>query len=395
MRKLLSLSTLVALPLMACADGTGITDADADAGLNLSLSHGDVRVYEVTLENLTTGQPFSPGVIATHRKRRHAFEVGDPASEGIRLIAEDGDPSVAVADLSGTRGFHDVQATPAPVGCIGCGGPPFPTSLTLQITARGNANRLSLAVMLICTNDGFTGLDGVKLPGGFKPKTFYAAGYDAGTEANDELYTSIVDPCGGIGPVAVAPDGANDRTPTSGVITHHPGIQGVGDLDPSLYGWEDPVLRVTVKRLQVIDDEEVETEADLDGSQEVPSVATNMTGEVEVEIEDGELEFELEVSSNTNDIFAAHIHCAPPGVNGPVGVTLFTGSFTAASGTVAEGTITAPDAGNGCGWADLSAVAAAIQSGNTYVNVHTTAASGGVPSGEIRGNLPGNDDDDD
>jgi hypothetical protein len=41
------------------------------------------------------------------------------------------------------------------------------------------------------------------------------------------------------------------------------------------------------------------------------------------------------------------------------------------NGTLAEGTITAPDAGNGCGWADLAAVLAAIGSGATYVNVHT------------------------
>ena len=143
------------------------------------------------------------------------------------------------------------------------------------------------------------------------------------------------------------------------------------------------------------DDDGLESEADLDGSQEVPAVVTAMTGEVEVEIEDGELEFELEVENNTNDIFAAHIHCAPPGVNGPVGVTLFVGSFTAAEGTLAEGTIAAPDAGNGCGWASIAAVAADIATGNTYVNVHTTPASGGVPSGEIRGNLPGDDDDDD
>ncbi len=144
-----------------------------------------------------------------------------------------------------------------------------------------------------------------------------------------------------------------------------------------------------------LDDSDVETEADLDGTQEVPSVVTNMTGEVEIEIEDGQLEFKLEVANNIHDIFAVHIHCAPPGVNGPVGVTLFTGSFTAGSGTVAEGTITAPNPGNGCGWADISDVAAAIRSGNTYVNVHTTSASGGAPSGEIRGNLPGDDDDDD
>lgn len=141
------------------------------------------------------------------------------------------------------------------------------------------------------------------------------------------------------------------------------------------------------------EDDGLESEADLDGSQEVPAVVTAMTGEVEVEIEDGELEFELEVENNTNDIFAAHIHCAPPGVNGPVGVTLFVGSFTAAEGTLAEGTIAAPDAGNGCGWASIADVAADLAAGNTYVNVHTTPASGGVPSGEIRGNLPGDDDD--
>ena len=41
------------------------------------------------------------------------------------------------------------------------------------------------------------------------------------------------------------------------------------------------------------------------------------------------------------------------------------------NGTLAEGTITAPDPGNACGWVDLAAVLAAIGSGDTYVNVHT------------------------
>ncbi len=252
MRTLLRLSLLLALPVAAggCSENMGV-DPAADGELNLS-SHGNgpgVKVYEVTLENLTTGQPFSPGVIATHTKKASVFEVGEAASEGIRLIAEDGAPATAVGEVGGTAGVFDVLATTVPVGCIGCGGPPFPTSLTTEITARGSANRLSLAVMLICTNDGFTGLDGVKLPGGFKPKTFYAMGYDAGTEANDELYTSIVDPCGGIGPVAVPGDGMNNRTPTSDVITHHPGIQGGGDL-VAAHEWEDPVLKVTVRRLR-------------------------------------------------------------------------------------------------------------------------------------------------
>jgi hypothetical protein len=64
------------------------------------------------------------------------------------------------------------------------------------------------------------------------------------------------------------------------------------------------------------------------------------------------------------------------------------------NGTLAEGTITAPDAGNGCGWTDLSAVLAAIRSGNTYVNVHTNdgvaplnTGPADFPDGEIRGQI--------
>jgi hypothetical protein len=63
-------------------------------------------------------------------------------------------------------------------------------------------------------------------------------------------------------------------------------------------------------------------------------------------------------------------------------------------GTLAEGTITAPDAGNGCGWTDLAAVLAAISGGNTTVNVHTNdgvppanTGPGDFPGGEIRGQI--------
>ncbi len=235
MKKMLSVVACAALATFGCSEG--LTDVEGDAAPAFrkgGKGKGSARTYEITIENLPTGQPFSPGIAATHTKKVRVFRRGRAASEGIRLIAENGDPSVAAMELTGADGFHDVVVTgPPPVGCIGCGGPPFPTSITFQIEAASKANRLSLAVMLICTNDGFVGLDRVKLPGGFKPKTFHARAYDSGTEANDELYTSIVDPCGGIGPIAVAPDGSNDRTATSGVIKRHRGISGVGDLDPS------------------------------------------------------------------------------------------------------------------------------------------------------------------
>lgn len=219
------------------------------------------RFYQVTLRNLTRNQPLSPGAIGTHdgkrpflgwrrhpRSRSVLFQVGKPASEGVRLIAEDGNPGTAVDELMADRRVHESFATPRPVGCIGCLGP-FPSHLTMFIEAGKSANHLSLAVMLICTNDGFTGLNSGRLPLGFRSKTVYAAGYDAGTERNDELYTSIVDPCGGIGPIAVAADGSNNRTATKDIIRHHPGIKGVGDLSPAVYDWDDPVLQIVVKRI--------------------------------------------------------------------------------------------------------------------------------------------------
>lgn len=34
-----------------------------------------------------------------------------------------------------------------------------------------------------------------------------------------------------------------------GVIRHHPGIQGVDDLDPEVHGWTSPAMRITVERI--------------------------------------------------------------------------------------------------------------------------------------------------
>jgi len=137
--------------------------------------------------------------------------------------------------------------------------------------------------------------------------------------------------------------------------------------------------------------------APLSGDQEVPARDTPATGVAKFKLrEDGTvLLYKINVENITN-VVAAHIHCGAVGVNGPIGVTLFMGTpgGGAVTGTLAEGTITAPDAGNGCGWADLAAVLAAIESGNTYINVHTddgvapaNTGPGDFPGGEIRGQV--------
>ena len=137
--------------------------------------------------------------------------------------------------------------------------------------------------------------------------------------------------------------------------------------------------------------------APLSGDQEVPARDTRAVGVAKFKLsKDGTaLEFKVNVA-NIDNVFASHIHCGAVGVNGPVGVTLFgaaPGGGTV-NGTLAEGTITAPDLGNACGWTDLAAVLAAIESGNTYVNVHTNdgvappnTGPGDFPGGEIRGQI--------
>jgi hypothetical protein len=254
---------LAALTITACADAPPVTapvegplahrSSDND-GSDDSDDGGDdddgraTRLYDVTITNLTASQPFSPGVIITHHRRAKLFAVGARASEGIRLIAENGDPAVAVNEQTGRRGVFDVVTVAAPIGCLGCPGP-FGSSATYRVRARAGADRLSLAIMLICTNDGFTGVHGVELPDGFRPVAFLTAGYDAGTEANDERSTSIVDPCFAIGPTAGAADG-NARTATAGVIVRHAGTQGGADLAAATHGWQDPVARITVQRVR-------------------------------------------------------------------------------------------------------------------------------------------------
>jgi hypothetical protein len=137
--------------------------------------------------------------------------------------------------------------------------------------------------------------------------------------------------------------------------------------------------------------------ATLSGDQEVPARDTQAVGVATFKLREDSTALRFKVNvANIDNVVAAHIHCGAVGVNGPIGVTLFMGAPAggAVNGTLAEGTITAPDLGNGCGWTDLAAVLAAMGSGATYVNVHTNdgveppnTGPGDFPGGEIRGQV--------
>jgi hypothetical protein len=193
-----------------------------------ALAKGDAATYSVTLENLTHTQPFSPPIFVVHTPAYNLFSVGALASDGIRYIAEGGDNSVATAAAQASHLTFDVVSQSALI---------FPGGSTTAVVSGPVGARFSFAAMLGITNDGFTGADTFRLPDEGSV-TFYLDALDAGTEMNNELVGYV----GALG-------GGNMRAETSDPIAPHAGILGIGDMDPATYGWQDPVARLTITRI--------------------------------------------------------------------------------------------------------------------------------------------------
>lgn len=145
------------------------------------------------------------------------------------------------------------------------------------------------------------------------------------------------------------------------------------------------------------DNEDNNLKANLTGFQEVPSKLTDGHGTFTAQIHANSISYTLTFSGLTTPAVASHIHFAQRGVNGGIFAFLCGGggkpACPAAGGTV-SGTITAadilaptPDQGLAAG--DFAGAVRAIQSGNTYANVHTTR----FPGGEIRGQIKGGGED--
>jgi hypothetical protein len=126
-------------------------------------------------------------------------------------------------------------------------------SLSFDIEGKRGARYLSVLSMLICTNDGFMGVNSVRLPqevGGIA--TRYAGAYDAGTEINTEDFADLVPPCPALTGVMSGDPGTGMSDPAlaeGGTVRVHPGIAGDDDLDAGIHGWMDPVARVEIERI--------------------------------------------------------------------------------------------------------------------------------------------------
>ncbi len=193
----------------------------------------DDATYKVTITNLTRGQFFTPFLVVSHKPGVQLFTPGEAASDELESLAEGGDTAPFVAALAGNPYVGDVAT--------GDGVLPPGQSVSLSVAADDGFTRVSLAAMLVPTNDAFVALNGVRAPKGKRSGAFLALAYDAGTEANDESCDSIP------GPPFVCPGGA-ESPEGEGYVHVHAGIHGIGNLDDAQRDWRNPVARVIIRR---------------------------------------------------------------------------------------------------------------------------------------------------
>ena len=191
--------------------------------------------YHVTITNLTNSIIFTPILVASQRRAVSIYELGSPASEDLAAVAESGDIGPLTTTLNADRRVVDVQNSVDPL---------LPgNSVTVVVSAAHGARRISIAAMMLPTNDGFIALDSVKVPR-HGSVTFFSPGFDAGSEPNDESCKNIPGPtCGGMG---LSP-GDNDGD--EGYVHIHRGMHGIGDLAADVYDWRNPVAKITVTRV--------------------------------------------------------------------------------------------------------------------------------------------------
>ncbi len=223
------------------------------------MSPAFAATLDVKLTNLTNSIYFTPVILVGHDDSIKLFEVGTMASDALEKMAEGGD----IADLS--------AAATAAGGSVGTlagddgngGATPFGPGTTVMVSDwdTGANTYLSLAGMLLPTNDGFVGLNSWPIPTEPGTYTVTLLGYDAGTEENNELILAgsgapdvlgiPADPSGnsGTGGTGVVAEGSSENAYVHvhrGVLGDMDATGGKSDLSSAYHRWLNPVARLVV-----------------------------------------------------------------------------------------------------------------------------------------------------
>jgi len=196
--------------------------------------------YEFTVQvtNLTNAQPLSPIAAIAHSEGM-LWQIGEPASAALELMAEGGDNSeLLAADFNMNSSSAESPLLPG-------------EQVTLMLsTEQLDSLKISLATMLVNTNDAFTGLNAIDVSSlavnESLSRTSFA--YDAGTEANSEAAGTIPGP-------ADSGEGYNEMRDDIDRVAMHPGVVSQNDgltnsVLTSQHKFDNPVARFTITRTQ-------------------------------------------------------------------------------------------------------------------------------------------------
>ncbi len=192
----------------------------------------DMKMYKITVTNLTPGQPFAPIMAATHRSGILFFKSGEVPSDELAMLAEAGNGQPMADKLNSMPGVREAQVSTT--------GLTFPgKSTTMMLSAKRDTDKISIGAMLGATNDAFLAIRNLPLPKGKHPIVYNANAYDAGSETNDELGSTVA----GLGGEGYSPNDSGE-----GFVHIHSGVQGVGDLATTM-DWDNPVAEIVIKRI--------------------------------------------------------------------------------------------------------------------------------------------------
>jgi len=179
----------------------------------------------VSFTNIATDQLITPPVVILHNAPDsdnpiRAFQVGAPVSAEVRDIAENGMNGPLVMAFNGQIPTGRVSAVAVAPVDPAAPGPIMPgqtSSVTVDVETPDQV--LSIVTMIICTNDGFSGLDSRPVSEIGDDETFTLPIYDAGSEGNILTLDYWVPPCG-------TPENIQGNGAEGGVIRAHPGQSG-------------------------------------------------------------------------------------------------------------------------------------------------------------------------
>ena len=165
--------------------------------------------------------------------------MGEEASPELAALAEGGATGPLVDLIDGVY----------PYAVADDGIPPGESkSVTLEISKRSRSRLISVAAMLVTTNDAFLAVRDIWFYGKYE-KIVDAVAYDAGSEWNSEDCTFIPGPpCGN-------PGVHDDAADPEGYVHIHAGIHGIGPegqdprVNPAMHDWRNPVAKITIRRI--------------------------------------------------------------------------------------------------------------------------------------------------